>query len=130
MTRRGRFVAFNAVGTLGVAVQLGCFSLLTRVAHVPYLIATPVAVASAVVHNFAWHRWWTWRDREGGLVSTFARFTLANGAVSLAGNLGVMATLVSGAHANPIAANGVAIVVCGLMNFWLGDAVVFAERIR
>ena len=36
-----------------------------------------------------------------------------------------MVTLVSGAHVEPVVANGVAIGVCGLLNFWLGDAVVF-----
>jgi putative flippase GtrA len=124
----GRLVVFNAVDGLGVAVQLASLWLLTRVAPVHYLIATLAAVAVAVVHNFIWHRRWMWRDR--GLVSTFARFAVANGLVSLTGNPGVMATLVSGAHANPIAASGAAIVVCGFLNFWLGDAVVFAERIR
>jgi putative flippase GtrA len=62
---------------------------------------------------------------RGGVIAAFARFAVANGAVSLAGNLAVMATLVSGAHVEPVVANGVAIAVCGLLNFWLGDAVVF-----
>lgn len=129
MTPWRRFVAFNVIGALGLAVQIALLWWLTTVGHVHYLMATTAAVASAVVHNFIWHRWWTWRDRGGGLVVTFVRFAAGNGAVSLAGNLGVMATLVSGAHLNPIAANGAAIIVCGLLNFWLGDAIVFPEGV-
>ena len=120
-----RFVKFNAVGVLGVAVQLGTLWLLTDVAAVHYLIATPVAVMLAVVHNFVWHRLWTWKDRDVDVSCACARFLLANGFVSLAGNLGVMTALVSGAHVQPLAANAVAIVTSGLLNFWLGDAVVF-----
>ena len=120
-----RFVKFNAVGVLGVAVQLGTLWLLTDVAAVHYLIATPVAVMFAVVHNFVWHRLWTWKDRDVDVSGACARFLLANGFVSLAGNLGVMMALVSGAHLQPLAANAVAIVTSGLLNFWLGDAVVF-----
>ena len=122
-----RFVRFNAVGAAGVGVQLVAVWLLADVAHVHYLLATPAAVALAVVHNFIWHRRWTWydRDKAGGGIAAFVRFAVANGALSLAGNLGVMATLVSGAHAEPVVANGVAISVWGLLNFWLGDAVVF-----
>jgi putative flippase GtrA len=127
MNRLARFVSFNVVGALGVTVQLGFLWLLTRVAVVHYLIATPVAVAAALVHNFIWHRWWTWRDRCAPVATTFARFALANGAVSLAGNLSVMAVLVGGAHANPVVANAVAITVCGVLNFWLADSMVFQE---
>ena len=122
-----RFARFNAVGAAGVAVQLAALWLLTDVAHVHYLFATPAAVGLAVLHNFMWHWKWTWHDRAraGGRIAAFARFAAANGAVSLTGNLAVMATLVSGAHVQPVIANGVAIAVCGLLNFWLGDAVVF-----
>jgi putative flippase GtrA len=127
MNQWARFARFNAVGTAGIAVQLAALWLLADVAHLHYLLATPAAVALAVLHNFAWHWQWTWHDRAqpGELLSAFARFAAANGAISLAGNLAVMTTLVSGAHVAPVAANAVAIVVCGLLNFWLGDAVVF-----
>jgi putative flippase GtrA len=125
MTPWRRFVAFNVIGLAGVAVQLAGLLFLTHVAGMHYLTATAVAVMLSVTHNFLWHRRWTWRDREGAPAATFARFVLANGTISLAGNLGVMATLVTGAGVPPVAANAVAIVLCGLVNFWLGDAVVF-----
>jgi putative flippase GtrA len=124
MNRRLRFVAFNIVGLGGVAVQLASLALLVAWG-VHYLPATAVAVNFSVVHNFLWHRRWTWRDRGGSARATFVRFVLTNGAVSLAGNLGVMATLVDGAGMSPVAANLVSIAVCGLLNFWLGDAFVF-----
>ena len=122
-----RFAQFNAVSAAGVGVQLSALWLLTDVAHLHYLVATPAAVGLAVVHNFVWHRVWTWRDRAkpGDLRTAFVRFVAANGTLSLAGNLGVMATLVSGADVNPVLANGVAIGVCGLLNFWLGNMLVF-----
>ena len=122
-----RLVRFNAVGAAGVGVQLAAVWLLADVAHVHYVFATLVAVGLAVAHNFIWHWWWTWQDRTeaNGFVTAFVRFAVANGALSLVGNLGVMATLVSGAHVEPVVANSVAIGVCGLLNFWLGDAVVF-----
>ena len=125
MSRWGRFAVFNLVGLAGVAVQLGCFAWLTAAVHLHYLAAAAVAVAVSVVHNFVWHWRWAWRDRRGELMSTFIRFAIANGVVSLAGNLGIMATLVSGAGLRPAAAKTIAIAVCGLLNFWLGEAVVF-----
>jgi putative flippase GtrA len=122
-----RFVRFNAVGAAGICVQLAALWLLTGVMHVHYLAATSLAVATAVAHNFLWHRRWTWAERaeSQGAITQFLRFAAANGVVSLAGNLMVMMALVPGAHLTPVVANGIAIGICGLLNFWLGDAVVF-----
>ena len=120
-----RFLRFNAVGALGVGVQLVSLWLLTSVGAVHYVVATAVAVMLAVVHNFVWHCLWTWRDRDVHLLRAGARFVLTNGLLSIAGNLGVTTALVAGAHAPPVAANAVAIATSGLLNFWLGDVVVF-----
>jgi len=127
MNQRRRFVRFNAVGAAGIGVQISVLWLLTGVAHLHYLPATFAAVALAVVHNFLWHRRWTWGDRPVGVapIALFTRFAAANGAVSLAGNLAAMPLLVSVAGLPPVAANSVAIILTGVLNFWLGDAVVF-----
>jgi putative flippase GtrA len=120
-----RFLRFNAVGALGVGVQLASLWLLTAVVGIHYLIATPLCVALAVVHNFIWHALWTWKDREVDLAEACIRFVVANGLLSIVSNLGVTAALVAGAHAHPMVANVVAIATSGLLNFWLGDALVF-----
>ena len=126
MSRGLRFLVFNIVGLGGVAVQLLSLQALVAMG-IHYLPATAAAVVISVLHNFIWHRLWTWRDRGGSTRSALIRFALGNGAVSLAGNLGVMATLVAGAGMSPLAANLVAIVFCGVLNFWLGDRIVFVQ---
>jgi putative flippase GtrA len=126
-----RFVRFNVVGAFGIGIQLAAVWILADVAHLNYLFATSAAVGLAVAHNFIWHWRWTWGDRAlaGGAAGAFVRFALTNGALSLAGNLAVMAVLVPVAHLGPVVANVVAIGVCGLLTFWLGDTVVF-RRVR
>ena len=122
-----RFVRFNAVGAAGIGVQLAALWFLTSVACVHYMAATSAAVTLAVVHNFVWHWRWTWADRAGAGRPTalFVRFVAANGALSLGGNLVVMAVLVPYAHLGAVVANAIAIGVSGLVNFWVGDTVVF-----
>jgi putative flippase GtrA len=117
---------FAAVGALGIAVQLAVLHVLASVLGVPYILATGIAVAGAVIHNFAWHRRWTWRDRSDDRVATaFAKFALANGAVSLAGNVMAMAVLVGVISLPIVAANAIAIGVCGVLNYYLADTFVF-----
>jgi putative flippase GtrA len=124
-----RFARFNAVGAAGIGVQLGALWILTAVAHVHYVPATGVAVALAVVHNFAWHRHWTWADRPcDGIGAAFLRFAAANGLVSLLGSLILTTAFAALAAVPPVAANVAAIAVAGLLNYRVGDTVVFRRR--
>jgi putative flippase GtrA len=128
VTAQRRWWIFNGIGAVGIGVQLGSLLLLTQIG-VPYPIATPGAVGLAVVHNFLAHRTWTWHDRPGATgpgTAPFVRFALGNGLVSLAGNTLLMPLLVSGASLPLVLANLIAIATCGLLNYWVGDRLVFA----
>jgi putative flippase GtrA len=120
-----RFLKFNAVGALGTFVQLTVLWVLVDAGRVDYLAATIAAVSAAIIHNFVWHRRWTWRDRPTDASTALARFTLANGAVSLVGNVALMALLTGMMNMPPVLANSIAIGACGLINFWLGDTYIF-----
>jgi putative flippase GtrA len=121
-----RWWMFNAVGLLGVAVQLAVLDAALAL-NLPYLMATAVAVEAAVLHNFAWHERWTWRERAQvpGRLARLAGFHAGNGAVSLAGNLAIMRVLVGAGRFHPLAANIAAIVICSLVNFLISDRLVY-----
>jgi putative flippase GtrA len=114
------------VGVLGAAVQLGVLALLTRLgAH--YLIATAIAVETAVLHNYFWHLRWTWADRRpASRLASLVRFNLANGAVSLLSNLVLMRLFTGWLGFPVIAANVLAIAITSVVNFLVGDRWVFA----
>jgi len=124
-----RIARFSIVGAAGIGVQLAMLWALTGPAGLHYLPATLVAVTAAIIHNFGWHRLWTWRDRPGGRwPSALARFAGLNGLVSIAGNALVMAVLTGGFGMPAVLANVVAIVTCGIANFALADRLVFIGR--
>jgi putative flippase GtrA len=124
-----RWLRFNLVGGIGVALQLALLLLLKSVLGLNYLTATGLAVEATVVHNFLWHERYTWADRVQPSwrksVWRLLRFNLTNGAVSIGGNLVLMKIMVSFGHANYLAANGAAIVVCSLVNFLVSNEYVF-----
>jgi putative flippase GtrA len=127
-----RLVRFNTVGFIGFAVQIALLWLLTR-AGVHYLAATAIAVEAAILHNFAWHERWTWRDRPaqpGSRFAQLARFHVVNGGVSLAGNLLLMPALVHGAGLPIVAANLVAVLACAAINFAGADRLVFSHKMK
>jgi len=92
-----------------------------------YLVATAIAVEIALLHNYVWHKHWTWagRTRRPGRL---LRFHLANGLVSILSNLAWMRVLTGWLHVAPVPANVVAIGATALLNFALGDRWVFSQK--
>jgi putative flippase GtrA len=129
MSLLARWLRFNLVGAMGMAVQLGALALLSRFDGGHYLVASAAAVELAVLHNFAWHLRVTWPDRREGspVPGQLVRFHLANGAVSIFGNLGLMRLLVGNGHLPLLLANGIAIFCCSVANFCLGHTWAFAR---
>jgi putative flippase GtrA len=129
-----RWLKFNAVGGIGVIVQLACLAVLTTACHVDYLLATALAVEAAVLHNFLWHERFTWADRgRAGFLDSLtrlAKFNVTTGVFSMAGNVVFMRLFVGLAHLPFILANLASIAACSLANFVVSDRVVFrpAER--
>jgi putative flippase GtrA len=123
----GRVAAFSAVSLLGFCVQLAAFAALTR-ARCPYLPATALAVEVAVLHNFAWHCCWTWRDRVAGSdawVRRLAAFNLTTGVSSLAGNVLGMTILVGVFELPPLAAITASVLCTSVANFTVSNRWVF-----
>lgn len=144
-----RWLKFNFVGGIGIAVQLAALFLLKGALHIHYLAATAIAVEAAVVHNFVWHEQFTWVDRTKPdrtkplqarssnmqpawrrSLPRFLRFHLANGAVSILGNLALMKVMVGQGHMNYLAANAIAIALCSLANFLVSEGWVFTDESR
>ncbi len=126
-----RWLKFNLVGLGGVLVQLGLLEAWTHFSLGNYLLGTGLAVEAVLVHNFAWHCVYTWRDRPAANATTIflraLRFHVSNGAVSLLGNLFLMHLLVTVMGSPVLVANAVAIVICSAINFFLGDRFVFGD---
>ena len=121
-----RWAKFSAVGATGIAVQTITLYLLLRILGLHYLAATALAVEASVLHNFIWHRKWTWSDRpRASLVQMLLRFNLTNGALCLTANLALMFVFVGKAGLNAYVANLVAIAICSIVNFLLSDRFVF-----
>lgn len=126
-----RWLKFNAVGAMGIAVQLAALAILVSGLRVNYLVATALAVEAAVLHNFIWHERMTWADRTRfaprGWPGRLLRFNLTTGALSILGNLVLMRVFVGRLHLQYIVANAVTIAACSLANFALSHFFVFAR---
>jgi putative flippase GtrA len=118
-----RWLKFNLVGTMGMAVQLAALYLFNHWMDGRYLYASAAAIELTLLHNFMWHLHYTWGDRRDSIVPLrqFARFHLSNGLVSMVGNLCFMWLLVREARLPLLVSNAIAILCCSILNFWMGN---------
>jgi putative flippase GtrA len=123
-----RWLKFNAVGGMGIGVQLVVLAALKTGFRLDYLLATGLAVEAAVIHNFLWHERFTWADRVSeSRWARFAKFNLTTGLFSIVGNLVLMKALVGWVGMNYLVASAITIGLCSLVNFVVSDRVVFAR---
>ena len=122
-----RWGKFNAVGVMGMVLQLTALAVFERCAPGHYLVASAAAVELAILHNFIWHLHYTWRDRadDSAAPIRLVRFHLSNGLVSMVGNLVILRLLVQQVHLPLLIADSIAILFCSMINFCLGDRWVF-----
>jgi putative flippase GtrA len=125
--RSSPWVKFNGVGVLGFVAQIASAAALAGLG-VPHTIATPIAVGVALIHNFTWHRKWTFPTEyptSFAMAAAFLRFAGANGVVSLAGNTIVVPLLVDAAGWPLVPAMAAATGVYAVANYGLARRVVF-----
>ena len=124
-----RWLKFNAVGAIGIGVQLAMLAALRSGFKMGYLSATALAVEATVIHNYLWHERFTWVDRgTDSSLARFAKFNLTTGLFSIAGNVVLMRVFVGLLGMNYLVANVVTIATCSIVNFVVSDRVVFESR--
>ncbi len=130
MNPLARWLRFNLVGAMGMALQLTAVFLFNRWSGGHYLIASAAAIELTLLHNFVWHLRYTWRDRRDSstVLTRLIQFHLSNGLTSMLGNLLLMRLLVDRAHVPLIASNCIAIICCSTLNFCLGNWWAFAPK--
>ena len=124
-----RWARFAVVGLLGLGVQVGTILLLTEVAGVHYAVATLIAIAGTVLHNFLWHERWTWADRPprspGQRRARLGRFTVLSALVAIAGGVALTALYVEWLGLPVAVANLIAVATVTAANFVGAHHLVF-----
>jgi putative flippase GtrA len=123
-----RWFAFNLVGLLGIGIQLLTLTALHKGMGLHYLLATGLAVETAILHNYCWHMHWTWADRPRRgkeNLRRLLRFNLSTGLLSIAGNLVLMDLFVRQLQLHWMPANLAAIGACSIFNFLVSHCFIF-----
>ncbi len=121
-----KFVKFCIVGATGVVVNSAILFLLHDLLDLSLLIASPIAVEFAILNNFVWNNFWTFRT-QGMQLERLAKFNL----VSLGGlaiTTGVLVLLVEYTGMYYLLANLIAICVAMTWNFGINFLWTWRQR--
>jgi len=125
-----RWLKFNAVGGVGIAVQLAALWLFKSGFGWSLEPATAAAVEVAVLHNFFWHERWTWNERSGGWrarLGRLVRFNFTTGFLSIVSNVLFTRFLVDRFSVPYGSANLAAIALRSIQNFLAAEYLVFRK---
>ena len=120
-----RFLRFNLVGAIGLGVRLLVVAVLAGWVGLHYMVATAIAIEVSILHNFFWHRRWTWASAANHVFFRCVAFHASNGLVSMLGAMVLMPLLVGRLGMHYLLANLVAVCATGLLNFICGDRLIF-----
>ncbi|HEY2480024.1 MAG TPA: GtrA family protein [Solirubrobacterales bacterium] len=107
---------FALVGGSGYVINLGVFTVLGNDLGIGHQVAAVAAFAVAVVNNFLWNRYWTFRSGAGSAGFQAAQF-FAVSIASLGLNLAVLELIWRAGVVGPIAAQAIAVAVATPLNF-------------
>ncbi len=117
-----RFIKFAVVGGSGVLVNLGIYSLLTRLLYMNIYAAQAIAFEASVISNFLLNNFFTFADRKANRASSLLTKFIKFNIISLAG-YGIQAASLWLFHSvigwNDIVANGIGIIIATLWNYLL-----------
>ncbi len=73
LVRRRRFVMYATIGAFGAVLDLGLFVFLHSLGF-SLLLANVIATSCAVIHNFAWHHFVTFKEHDQNPRIAFLKF--------------------------------------------------------
>jgi putative flippase GtrA len=127
--RLRRPARYFVVATLGAAIQ-GLVVTIAVSTGSPPVLATVAGIEAAILHNFAWHDRWTWRDRPllESRVLRLARYNAAMAGSSLLVGAIVSWVVIEALGGGLLVANGAAVAAGAVANYLASDRLIFRDR--
>jgi len=116
------FIKYSIVGFSGVLVNLGLYTVLTRIFGFSEIIAPLISIESSLLSNFLLNNFWTFKKREitSSLYKRFLQFHIVSGgAACLNYATFLFAFAVIGLH--DILANLIGIAIAAILNYLINS---------
>ncbi|MBN2416782.1 GtrA family protein [bacterium] len=129
-----RFLRFQVVSIGGTLVNMGVFWLLYQRLDLPWPIASACAIELAIIHNFTWHYFRTWKDRikKHGIRDYFRRlvhYNAVTASIDFVVNMGILGTLLKYTDIHPLLANFIGMAAGPPFKFLANEFFIFRHKL-
>jgi len=127
-----RIIKFQFIGWLGVLVNLGVLWVLKGQLGVPLLVAGVCAIETAIIHNFTWHYFHTWRERVAhtprDYFSRLLKYNAVVASIDFAINLTVLYVFTNFLGMNYLLANIIGMSGGPIFKFLANEHLIFRHK--
>jgi len=124
-----RVLRFQLVAWGGTLVNLGVLWLLKGRLHLSLVPAGALAIETAIIHNFTWHYFVTWKDRVDRSVKDYVlrllRYNLVTASIDFVVNLGTLWVLVTFAGVHYLVADLLGMLAVPIVKFFVNEFFIF-----
>ncbi len=124
-----RLLQFHLVAWGGTLVNLGVMWLLKGRLNVHVILAGALGIETAIVHNFTWHYFFTWRDRVDRTAKDYflrlVRYNLVTASIDFVVNLGILWALTTYAGVHYLVAHLAGMLAGPVFKFFANEFLIF-----
>ena len=127
-----RIIQFQVVAWGGTLVNLGVLWLTKGVLGVPLIPAGILAIETAIIHNFTWHYFITWKERVAGTPRDYfarlVRYNLITASIDFTVNLGILWGLTTFAGVHYLIADILGMLAGPFFKFLTNEFLIFKRE--
>lgn len=126
-----RIIRFQLVAWGGTVINLSVLWLLKGRLGLDVVVAGIFAIELAIIHNFTWHYFITWRDRVDKTISDYfvrlVKYNLATASVDFVVNLGTLWALTKFLGMNYLIADIFGMIAGPIFKFIINEFLIFKK---
>jgi putative flippase GtrA len=128
-----KMVRFQLVALGGSLINFGCLWLCHGKLQLDLLPAAAIAIELAIIHNYSWHFFITWKHRVKRQFSIYIikllKYNILTASIDFYVSLGILSLLVSHINIHYLIANSLAMTAGFLIKFILNETIIFKREI-
>ncbi len=128
-----RVLKFQLVAWVGTLVNMGALWLLKGRFGFPLAVAGACAIELAIIHNFTWHYFVTWRERvartTGDYFVRLVKYNAVTASIDFAFNLTLLVVLTKYAGLHYLVANMLGMLAGPIFKFLANEFVIFRKKV-
>jgi len=118
-----KFLKYGFVGVLGLVVDMGVFYLMNKKLGINYVVSNIVSSTLAVIHNFIWNSYFTFKVTDSKLKRFISFYLIALGGMVI--STGLLALFIDLMKMDAMLSKFIAVLIVAVIQFFFNKKLTF-----